>query len=54
MIDLKRYGEFQVDLTDGGVLLSREGHEEVAEIAQKLQRFCVAEPVKSPLIFGGN
>lgn len=40
--------------TDGGVLLTKEGHEEVAEVAQQLTKFCVKEPVKNPLIFGGK
>lgn len=40
--------------TDRGVSLTKEGHEEVAEVAQELQKYCVDEPVKSPLIFGGN
>ncbi|KAJ8528400.1 hypothetical protein K7X08_022092 [Anisodus acutangulus] len=38
--------------TDRGVLLKREEHKKVAEVAQELQRFCVDEPVKCPLIFG--
>ncbi|XP_050217812.1 LOW QUALITY PROTEIN: probable plastid-lipid-associated protein 8, chloroplastic [Mercurialis annua] len=42
----------KVSQTDGGVSLTKEEHEEVSEVAQQLQRFCVAEPVKSPLIFG--
>lgn len=44
----------QVTQTDRGVSLTKEGHEEVAEVAQELQKYCVDEPVKSPLIFGGN
>lgn len=40
--------------TDGGVLLKDEEHKEVAEVAQELQKYCVNEPVKCPLIFGGN
>lgn len=40
--------------TDGGVSLTKEGHEEVAEVAQQLTKFCVDEPVKNPLIFGGK
>ncbi|CAL0323117.1 unnamed protein product [Lupinus luteus] len=38
--------------TDGGVLLKNEEHKEVAEVAQELQKYCVDEPVKCPLIFG--
>lgn len=38
--------------TDRGVSLTKEGHKEVAEVAQKLQKYCVDEPVKCPLIFG--
>ncbi|XP_059306020.1 probable plastid-lipid-associated protein 8, chloroplastic [Lycium ferocissimum] len=38
--------------TDRGVLLARDEHKKVAEVAQELQRFCVDEPVKCPLIFG--
>ncbi|XP_031501314.2 probable plastid-lipid-associated protein 8, chloroplastic isoform X2 [Nymphaea colorata] len=38
--------------TDRGVLLSKDEHREVAEVAQELGKFCIAEPVKSPLIFG--
>ncbi|KAK8965408.1 hypothetical protein KSP40_PGU004513 [Platanthera guangdongensis] len=38
--------------TDRGVLLSKNGHKEVAEVARKLQNYCVGEPVKCPLIFG--
>ncbi|CAN1301279.1 Probable plastid-lipid-associated protein 8, chloroplastic [Linum perenne] len=38
--------------TDGGVSLKREEHQQVAEIAQHLQNYCVSEPVNSPLIFG--
>ncbi|KAH1203227.1 putative plastid-lipid-associated protein 8, chloroplastic [Glycine max] len=38
--------------TDGGVLLKEEEHKEVAEVAQELQKYCVSEPVKCPLIFG--
>ncbi|TKY58218.1 plastid-lipid-associated protein 8 [Spatholobus suberectus] len=38
--------------TDGGVLLKKEEHKEVAEVAQELQKYCVSEPVKCPLIFG--
>ncbi|KAL2455626.1 putative plastid-lipid-associated protein 8 [Abeliophyllum distichum] len=38
--------------TDRGVLLTRDEHQKVAEVATELQRFCVDEPVKCPLIFG--
>ncbi|RDX67748.1 putative plastid-lipid-associated protein 8, chloroplastic, partial [Mucuna pruriens] len=38
--------------TDGGVLLKKEEHKEVAEVAKELQKYCVSEPVKCPLIFG--
>ncbi|OIS98135.1 PREDICTED: probable plastid-lipid-associated protein 8, chloroplastic [Nicotiana attenuata] len=38
--------------TDRGVSLTRDEHKRVAEVAQELQRFCVDEPVKCPLIFG--
>ncbi|XP_051151474.1 probable plastid-lipid-associated protein 8, chloroplastic [Andrographis paniculata] len=38
--------------TDRGVLLSKDEHQKVAEVANELQSFCVAEPVKCPLIFG--
>ncbi|XP_010261417.1 PREDICTED: probable plastid-lipid-associated protein 8, chloroplastic [Nelumbo nucifera] len=38
--------------TDRGVLLTKEGHLGVAEVAQQLQKYCVDEPVKCPLIFG--
>lgn len=40
--------------SDRGVLLAKDEHKSVAEVAQELQPFCVAEPVKCPLIFGGN
>lgn len=40
--------------TDGGVLLTTEEHEEVAAVAEELQKYCVNEPVKCPLIFGGK
>lgn len=40
--------------TDRGVLLKREEHQKVAELANELQKFCVDEPVKCPLIFGGE
>ncbi|KAK4787282.1 hypothetical protein SAY86_011115 [Trapa natans] len=38
--------------TDGGVSLKPEEHKEVAEFASELQKYCISEPVKSPLIFG--
>ncbi|CAJ1972177.1 unnamed protein product [Sphenostylis stenocarpa] len=38
--------------TDGGVLLKKEEHKEVAKVAEELQKYCVSEPVKCPLIFG--
>ncbi|KAK4490889.1 hypothetical protein RD792_001604 [Penstemon davidsonii] len=38
--------------TDRGVLLARDEHQKVAEVANELQKFCVDEPVKCPLIFG--
>ncbi|XP_051219058.1 probable plastid-lipid-associated protein 8, chloroplastic [Lolium perenne] len=38
--------------TDRGVLLPKEGHEEVADVALQLAKYCIEEPVKSPLIFG--
>ena len=34
--------------TDREVLLLEEGHQEVADVAQ-LGRYCIDEPVKSPL-----
>ncbi|KAI7979856.1 hypothetical protein LOK49_Contig233G00002 [Camellia lanceoleosa] len=37
---------------DRGVLLARDEHNKVAEVAQELGRFCIDEPVKCPLIFG--
>lgn len=40
--------------SDRGVLLSEEQHKEVAEVAEELQKYCVNEPVKCPLIFGGK
>lgn len=40
--------------TDGGVLLTTEEHEEVAAVAEELQKYCVNEPVKCSLIFGGK
>lgn len=39
--------------TDRGVLLSKDEHREVGDVAQELGKFCIPEPVKSPLIFGG-
>jgi hypothetical protein len=36
------------------VLLPKEGHEEVADVALQLAKYCIDEPVKSPLIFGGE
>lgn len=44
----------QVANSDGGVTLSPEQHKEVAQVAGELQKYCVKEPVKNPLIFGGN
>ncbi|PKI32941.1 probable plastid-lipid-associated protein 8, chloroplastic [Punica granatum] len=38
--------------TDGGVSLKPKEHQEVAEVASELQKYCISEPVKSPLIFG--
>ncbi|XP_068643873.1 probable plastid-lipid-associated protein 8, chloroplastic [Aristolochia californica] len=38
--------------TDRGVLLTKEQHQEVDEVAQQLRNYCVEEPVKCPLIFG--
>lgn len=38
--------------SDRGVLLTEGKHKEVAELAQELQKYCVNEPVKCPLIFG--
>ena len=40
--------------TDGGVALTKEGHKEVVDVARELQKYCVSEPVKCPLIFGGE
>ncbi|KAG2699914.1 hypothetical protein I3843_07G210000 [Carya illinoinensis] len=42
----------KVTQTDRGVLLKNEEHEEVAAVAEELQKYCVNEPVKCPLIFG--
>jgi len=36
------------------VKLTRDGHKEVGEIAEELQKYCIDAPVKCPLIFGGN
>ncbi|EPS61283.1 hypothetical protein M569_13514 [Genlisea aurea] len=38
--------------TDRGVLLTRDEHKQVAEVAEALQNYCIDDPVKSPLIFG--
>lgn len=38
--------------TDRGVLLTRDEHQKVAEVANRLQDFCIEEPVRCPLIFG--
>ncbi|XP_059460635.1 probable plastid-lipid-associated protein 8, chloroplastic [Corylus avellana] len=38
--------------TDRGVLLKKEEHKEVAAVAEELQKYCINEPVKCPLIFG--
>ena len=40
--------------TDRGVLLKKEEHKEVAAAAEELQKYCVNEPVKCPLIYGGK
>ncbi|KAK6249352.1 hypothetical protein QUC31_020917 [Theobroma cacao] len=40
--------------TNGGVSLTKKEHEEVAEVADELQKYCVDEPVKCPLIFGAG
>lgn len=42
----------KVTETDRGVLLTREEHKEIGEIAEELQKYCVDAPVKCPLIFG--
>lgn len=39
--------------TDRGVLLPKDGHQEVADVALQLAKYCIDDPVKSPLIFGG-
>ncbi|KAJ6406053.1 hypothetical protein OIU84_009723 [Salix udensis] len=44
----------KVTETDRGVLLTKEQQEEVTQVAQELQKYCVAAPVKCPLIFGGK
>ncbi|XP_021832398.1 probable plastid-lipid-associated protein 8, chloroplastic isoform X2 [Prunus avium] len=44
----------QVSHSDRGVLLKKEEEEKVAEVAEKLQSYCVSEPVKCPLIFGAS
>lgn len=44
----------QVKGTDRGVLLPEDGHQEVADLALQLGKYCIDEPVKSPLIFGGK
>ncbi|KAF0894145.1 hypothetical protein E2562_034881 [Oryza meyeriana var. granulata] len=38
--------------TDRGVLLPKDGHQEVADVALQLAKYCIDDPVKSPLIFG--
>ncbi|XP_010535888.1 PREDICTED: probable plastid-lipid-associated protein 8, chloroplastic [Tarenaya hassleriana] len=38
--------------SDGGVTLSKDQHKEVTQVAKELQKYCVDEPVKCPLIFG--
>ncbi|XP_042002287.1 probable plastid-lipid-associated protein 8, chloroplastic [Salvia splendens] len=38
--------------TDRGVLLVGNEHQKVAEVADELEKFCISEPVKCPLIFG--
>ncbi|OMO91114.1 hypothetical protein COLO4_18610 [Corchorus olitorius] len=42
----------KVTQTDRGVSLTKEQHQEVAQVADELQRYCVDEPVNCPLIFG--
>ncbi|KAJ4833553.1 putative plastid-lipid-associated protein 8, chloroplastic [Turnera subulata] len=42
----------KVTQTDRGVSLTNEQHKQVAEVAAELQKYCVPEPVKNPLIFG--
>ncbi|XP_020103341.1 probable plastid-lipid-associated protein 8, chloroplastic [Ananas comosus] len=38
--------------TDRGVSLTKDGHNEVADVAIQLAKYCVDDPVKCPLIFG--
>ncbi|XP_050364728.1 probable plastid-lipid-associated protein 8, chloroplastic [Argentina anserina] len=38
--------------SDRGVLLKKEHHKEVAQVAEALKSYCVSEPVTCPLIFG--
>ncbi|KAJ3693467.1 hypothetical protein LUZ60_008947 [Juncus effusus] len=42
----------KVNGTDRGVTLTKEGHQEVADVAVQLSKYCVDAPVKCPLIFG--
>ncbi|KAK8597389.1 hypothetical protein V6N13_094803 [Hibiscus sabdariffa] len=42
----------KVTQTDGGVSLTQNQHLEVAQVANELQKYCVDEPVRCPLIFG--
>ncbi|KAJ3698479.1 hypothetical protein LUZ61_002184 [Rhynchospora tenuis] len=42
----------KVNGTDRGVKLAKEEHQEVADVAMQLSKFCVDAPVKCPLIFG--
>ncbi|CAI0376476.1 unnamed protein product [Linum tenue] len=42
----------KVSETDRGVSLKKEEHAAVGEVAGELQKYCVPEPVKCPLIFG--
>ncbi|KAE8668411.1 putative plastid-lipid-associated protein 8 [Hibiscus syriacus] len=42
----------KVTQTDGGVTLTPNQHQEVAQVANELHKYCVDEPVKCPLIFG--
>lgn len=44
----------QVTGSDRGIDLTSEQHREVASVAEELKKYCVSEPVKCPLIFGGN
>ncbi|KAK1290675.1 Oxysterol-binding protein-related protein 4C [Acorus calamus] len=50
--DLVRSILSKVEGTDRGVRLAEEGHREVDELANRLKKFCVDDPVKCPLIFG--